>query len=100
MIQMLGQKILQIIPNFKFAFLVRLIQEKNSDKENWVYNDYGIIFDGVGSWNFGNGSHTYNCKNAFQSYLKVQILILMKALRKPEINYSINFSKAKTRFYL
>ena len=27
---------------------------ENSDKEKWVYNDYGIAFDGKGMWNFGN----------------------------------------------
>ena len=27
---------------------------KNSDKENWVYSDYGITFDGAGSWSFAN----------------------------------------------
>ena len=27
---------------------------KNTDKEKWVYSDYGIAFDGAGSQNFGN----------------------------------------------
>ena len=26
---------------------------KNSDKSKYVYNGYGIAFDGAGSWNFG-----------------------------------------------
>ena len=28
---------------------------KNSNKEKWVYSDYGIAFDTAASWNFGNG---------------------------------------------
>ena len=28
---------------------------KNSDKEKWIYNGYGIAFDGNGTWSFGNG---------------------------------------------
>ena len=27
---------------------------KNSDKKSWMYGGYGIAFDGVGLWNFGN----------------------------------------------
>ena len=33
---------------------VTLIQQKNTDKNNYVYSDYGIAFDGVGSLSFGN----------------------------------------------
>ena len=28
---------------------------KYNDKENYVYNDYGIAFDGKSKWSFGNG---------------------------------------------
>ena len=53
---------------------------KNSDKEKCVYSGYGIIFDSVGSWNFGidfarnvvifgaensSSPHTDNHKNNF-----------------------------------
>ena len=53
---------------------------KNSDKEKYVYNGYGIAFDGKGGWRFGNdpaknvvifevdnssSSHTHNLKNDF-----------------------------------
>ena len=27
---------------------------RNSDKEKYVYSEYGIIFDSAGSWSFGN----------------------------------------------
>ena len=27
---------------------------KNTDKEKYVYNGYGIAFDGKGEWSFGN----------------------------------------------
>ena len=27
---------------------------ENFDKENYVYNGYGIAFDGNGKWSFGN----------------------------------------------
>ena len=27
---------------------------KNSDEEKFVYSGYGILFDGKGSWSFGN----------------------------------------------
>ena len=30
------------------------IKVKNSEKENWVYSDYGIAFDGKGEWSFGD----------------------------------------------
>ena len=66
---------------------------KKSNKEKWVYNGYGIAFDGKSSWSFGDdyarnvvifdvdassSSHADNRKNKF----------------------SINFSMAKTKFCL
>ena len=54
--------------------------KKNSDENKWMYSGYGIVFDGLGSWNFGNdftmnfivfgvynssSSHTDNRKNDF-----------------------------------
>ena len=85
---------------------------KNSDKEKWVYCCYGITFDGAGSWNFGNdlarnvvifggdnssSSHADNGKNEF--------LVLGEGLTygingAPEKRFSINFTKAKTKFCL
>ena len=56
------------------------ITKKNSDENKWMYSGYGIVFDGLGSWNFGNdftmnfivfgvynssSSHTDNRKNDF-----------------------------------
>ena len=53
---------------------------KSSDKEKWLYSDYGIAFDGERLWNFGKdlarnvvvfgldnilSSHTDNGKNKF-----------------------------------
>ena len=53
---------------------------KNSDKEKYVYNGYGMAFDGKGEWSFGNdfaknvklfgvynssSSHTGNLENDF-----------------------------------
>ena len=53
---------------------------KNSDKSKWVYTGYGIAFDGVDLWSFGNdfarnvtifgvdnssSSHVDNRKNNF-----------------------------------
>ena len=29
---------------------------KNSDKDMWVYNSYGIAFDSGDWWNFGDGT--------------------------------------------
>ena len=54
--------------------------EKSSDKEKWMYSDYGIAFDGKDTWSFGNdyaktviifgvdnssSSHADNRKNNF-----------------------------------
>ena len=63
---------------FKNCLLGATSIVKNSNKEKWVYCGYGIIFDGAGSWNFGNDfprnviifgvdssslCYTDNCKN-------------------------------------
>ena len=68
--------------NFKLknSLFVATNTVKNSEKEKWVYSDYGIAFYGAGLWSFGNGfarnviifgvntslsSHADNCKNNF-----------------------------------
>ena len=59
---------------------------RNSDKEKWVYSDYGIAFDGAGLWNFrkyfaknavifgidnSSSSHTDNRKNSLLVLVEV-----------------------------
>ena len=80
---------------------------KDSNKKNYVYSAYETVFDGKDSWSFGNGfarnvvifsvdnslsSHTNNQKNDF--------LVLGGNHDAPEKNFSINFSKAETKFDL
>ena len=42
--------------NFKFknSLFAATNIVKNSEKEKWVYSNFGIAFDGAGSWSFGN----------------------------------------------
>ena len=55
MIYMLGPEVLLTIQNLKIASLLQYCCIlKNMDKEKKVYCGYGIVFDGAGSWNFGN----------------------------------------------
>ena len=55
MIYMLGPEVLLTIQNLKIASLLQYCCIlKNRDKEKMVYCGYGIVFDGAGSWNFGN----------------------------------------------
>ena len=55
MIYMLGPEVLLTIQNLKIASLLQYCCIlKNRDKEKKVYCGYGIVFDGAGSWNFGN----------------------------------------------
>ena len=76
---------------------------KNSDKGKWAYSDYGIAFDGKGTWDFGNGfarnsiifvvvnsssSQAYNCKDNFFKFYA------------PEKKFNINFADAKAKFCL
>ena len=64
----------------KNCLLVATNVVNNSDKSKYVYNGYGIAFDGDGSWSFGNdfarnsvffgvnnssSSHTDHLKNNF-----------------------------------
>ena len=60
-----------------------------------MYSDYGITFDGLGSWRFGNdfagnviifgvdnnsSSNTDNCKDNFLMKVKDPLVILMAVL--------------------
>ena len=54
MIYMLVWEIQLTVSNLKIAFFGATSTVKNSDKENWVYNGYGVTFDGAGSWHFDN----------------------------------------------
>ena len=73
-----------------------------------VYSDYGIAFDGVDSWNFGNdfarnvvifriddssSCHTDDCKH--------NLLVLGEGptygINSPEKKFSINFTKGNTK---
>ena len=91
------------ISNFKFknCLFSSTNLVKNNDKYKWVYSGYGITFDAVGCWNFGNylvrdvvflvvginlSSHAGNDKNNFGSFVS------------PEKMYGINFNKANTKF--
>ena len=40
----------------KNCLLGATIMVRNSDKDKWVYSDYGIAFDGENWWSFGNGT--------------------------------------------
>ena len=76
---------------------------------------YGIIFDGAGSWNFGNdfagnvmmfgvdngsSSHTDNRKTTFLILGKGQTYGINGSFGSPEKTFKIDFSKARTTFCL
>ena len=86
---------------------------KYSDKEKWMYSNSGIAIDGAGTWNFGNdyannviivavdnnsSSCTDNCKNNFLVLGKGPTNGINGSFRSPEKKFSINFSKANTKF--
>ena len=86
---------------------------KSCDKENWVYSGYGIPFDGKSTWSFGNdyaknvvifgvdnssSSDADNRKNNFLLLGEGPIYGINKSFGSPEKKFSINFSKAKTKF--
>ena len=73
-----------------------------------MYGGYGIAFDGKKEWNFGNdfarnaiifgvdnssSFYTDNCKNNFRRYSDIN-----GSFGMPEEKFSINFSKARTKF--
>ena len=88
---------------------------KNSDKERYVYSGYRITFDRAGSWSFDNdtaknviiigvynssSSHADNRKNNFLVLGEGPTFGINGSFGSPEKRFSINFSKAKTKFCL
>ena len=80
-----------------------------------MYSGYGIAFDGAGSWSFGNddvrnavffgidnslSSHTDNHKNNFLETGEGLTYGIKGSFGAPYKKFSINFSKAKTKFCL
>ena len=78
---------------------------KNSDKSKYVYGRYGIAFDGLGSWSLGffgvdnesSSSHTDNRKNNFLILGEAHTDDINDSIGAAEKNFSINFSKPKTK---
>ena len=88
---------------------------KNSDKGKYVYSGYVITFDSAGSWSFGNdfswnviifgvdnssSSHSDNHKNNFLILGEGPTYGINGSLGSPEKKFSINFTKANTKFCL
>ena len=88
---------------------------KNSDKEKYVYSGYGITFDSVGSWRFDNdfarnvmifgvdnssSSHSDNRKNNFSILGEGPTYGINGSFGSPEKRFTINFTKANTKFSL
>ena len=63
----------------------------------WVYSDYGIAFDGKGSWSFGNA---FARNVAFLVLVIVVHLILIMSRVTLLKKFSINFTKTRTTFCL
>ena len=88
---------------------------KNSDKEKWVYSGFEIAFNGKGTWSFGHdyarnvviigvdvssSSHADNHKNNFLVFAEEDTFSINGSFGAPEKKFSINFTKAKTKFCL
>ena len=86
---------------------------KNSDKEDYVYSGYRIVFDGKGKWSFGidyarnviifgidnsSSSHTDPLNN-FLILSERDTFGINGRFGSPK-KFSINFSKANTKFCL
>ena len=86
---------------------------KNSNKEKYVYSDYGTTFDSLGSWSFDSdtarnviifgvdntsSSHGENCKSNFLGLGEDPTFHINPSFGSPEKKFSINFSKANTKF--
>ena len=87
---------------------------KDSDKEKYVYSGYRIAFDGKGEWSFDNdyarnviifgidnssSSHAGNLNN-FLILVKGDTFGINGSFGELEKNFSINFTKANTKFCL
>ena len=88
---------------------------KNSDKEKYVYSGFGIVFDGKIEWSFDNGTgrnviifgvhnsssfHSDNRKNYFLILGDGTTFGINGSFGSPEKKFSINFSKANTKYCL
>ena len=88
---------------------------KNNDKEKWVWSGYGIAFDGISSWNFGNDfarnviifgfdnsslSDTDNHRNNFLVLGEGPNYGMNESFVSPDKKFSINFTKTRTKFCL
>ena len=88
---------------------------KNSDKRKYMYRGYELAFDAFGSCSFGNVfgrnvtifgvhnsslSHTNSCKNNFLLLGEGFSDNINGNIDVAERKFSINFSKAKTKFCL
>ena len=92
-----------------------LVWNKNSDKEKDVYSGLRVTFDVVGSWSFDNNTarnaiifgvynilsfHADNFKNKFLMLGEGPTFGISGNFGSPEKKFSINFSKANTKFCL
>ena len=74
---------------------------KNSNKEMWVYSDYGkgafrdLVIFGVHN---SLSSHTDNLKNNFLILGEGSNFGINESFGSPEKMFSINFKKAKTKY--
>ena len=88
---------------------------KDSDKEKYECSGYGVAFDGKCSWSLNNdssrnitifgvdnnsSSHIVNHKNYFLVLHGGPAFCINGSFGSPEKKFSINFSKAKTKFCL
>ena len=84
---------------------------KNSAKGKLVYTDYRIAFDGAGWWIFSNdfarnvaifisSSQADNCKNNSLVLSDGPTDVINGSTVVAEQKFSINFSKARTKFCL
>ena len=80
-----------------------------------MYSDYWIALDGKGIWSFGNeyarnvvifvvsnssSSYTDNQKNSFLELGEGGTFGINRRFGAPEKKFSINFTKAKTEYFL
>ena len=88
---------------------------KHSDKEKYVYTEYGITFDSAGLWssdefarnviifgvdNNSSSSHFDNRKNKFLILGEGPTYGINGSFGSPKKNFNINFTKANTRLCL
>ena len=88
---------------------------KNSDKDKWLFICYGISFNGGDWWNFGNDTarnvilfgvdnsssfYVDNRKNIFLILGLGPTFEINGSFGSPEKKFSINFTKANTKFCL